>query len=316
MEKHSTEKIIKEIPADLIGKRIDQVLPRLFEDYSRSCLQKWLENGHIKVNQATWSRKTKVMGGEQVELSPPQENRNERWQAESIPLDIVYEDDSILVVNKPAGLVAHPAAGHHGGTLVNALLNHAPVLESLPRAGLVHRLDRATTGLLVVAKTLQAHKSLVDQLQERSMGRRYEAVVCGVMTGGGKVDEPMGRHPVDRKRMAVVSTGKTAVTHYRLLQRFAGHTHIEVKLETGRTHQIRVHMSHIRYPLVGDPVYGRRLFIPKGCSDDLRQILSGFKRQALHAKSLTLVHPKKNEEMSWSVALPEDMQNLLNILGA
>jgi len=228
--------------------------------------------------------------------------------------DIVYEDDEILIINKPAGLVVHPAAGNWNGTLVNALLNHEPQLNTLPRAGIVHRLDKETSGLLMVAKSLKAHHSLTCQLQERSISREYLALVKGWMTAGGTVDAPIGRHPVDRKRYAVRDDGKPAVTHYRLEQRFAKFTLIRVKLETGRTHQIRVHMAYIKYPLVGDPVYGGRFQLPADCSEALELALRGFKRQALHATRLGLVHPETGEYMEWEQPMPEDMQHLLEVL--
>tara|TARA_Y100000588_G_C14140580_1_gene875878 strand:- start:558 stop:1355 length:798 start_codon:yes stop_codon:yes gene_type:complete len=236
------------------------------------------------------------------------------WEAEPISLDIVYEDEHLLVINKPAGLVVHPAAGHSDGTLVNALLNYAPEVENLPRAGIVHRLDKDTSGIMVVARSLIAHTSLVDQLQTRTMGREYEAVVVGALTGGATVDAPIGRHPQDRKRMAVVSSGKPAVTHYRLLERFAAHTLVRCKLESGRTHQIRVHMAHVRHPLVGDPAYGGRLRLPKGTTEELRDVLAAFTRQALHARQLTLEHPETGEILSWEVPLPEDMVHLIEAL--
>lgn len=312
MENPSTQKIVRQVPCEMSGMRLDHVLTQLYQDYSRTCLQRWLDAGHIRVDRSTLlNRKSRVRGGEEVELYPPEEIRNDKWQAEPIPLEIVYEDDQLLVVNKPVGLVVHPAAGHADGTLVNALLHHTPQLEKLPRAGLVHRLDRDTSGILVVAKTLAAHKSLIEQLQARTMGRCYEAVVCGVLTGGGRVEAPVGRHPVDRKRMAVVQTGRKAVTHYHVIHRFSAHTHIRLQLETGRTHQIRVHMQHIGYPLVGDPVYGQRLRLPKGNSEALRTCLSGYRHQALHAAKLELVHPENRKVMSWQVSLPEDMQQLI-----
>jgi 23S rRNA pseudouridine1911/1915/1917 synthase len=227
---------------------------------------------------------------------------------------VIYEDEQIIVLNKPAGLVVHPAAGHRDGTLLNALLHHCPKVATVPRAGIVHRLDKDTTGLMVVAKTLEAQTSLVTQLQDRSMGREYESVVNGVMTGGGTVDEPMDRHPKQRQKMSVHPTGKEAKTHYRVLQKFSGHTHIRLKLETGRTHQIRVHMAHIRYPLVGDPQYGGRFRMPKGISAALQETLRNFKRQALHAKRLELWHPETDELMSWEIPLPDDMLELLSAL--
>ena len=233
---------------------------------------------------------------------------------EAMALPVVYEDDSLLVINKPAGLVVHPAAGHAAGTLLNGLLHHAPELANLPRAGIVHRLDRDTTGLMVVAKTLTAHAALVEQLQDKSLYREYEAIVVGVMTGGGMVDAPIGRHPTDRKRQAVTASGKPAVTHYRLQERFRGHTRIKVLLETGRTHQIRVHMAHVRYPLVGDPVYGGRPKFPAGATQALRDALQAFPRQALHARKLGLVHPESGDYMELECPIPDDMQALISVL--
>jgi len=235
-------------------------------------------------------------------------------------LDIAYEDDHILVINKPAGLVVHPAAGNYTGTLLNGLLHHVPSNESIPRAGIVHRLDKDTTGLMVVAKSLEAHNALIQQLQARSVHREYQAITQGVMTGGGTVDEPMARHPQARTKMAVVSDnggksgGKDAITHYRVIERFPNHTHIRVKLETGRTHQIRVHMAHIGYSLVGDMVYGGRLKLPKGATAELHDMLRNFKRQALHAGKLGLIHPVSEEYMEWQVPPPEDFNLLLEML--
>ncbi len=302
-----------EIPAELAGKRLDQVLAELFADYSRSRLTQWLKDGKVLVDGGQRKPRDKVAGGEQVSLTVDLQ-RDERFEPEPIPLEIVYEDESIIVINKPAGLVVHPAAGNWQGTLLNALLHHDPNLAAVPRAGIVHRLDKLTSGLLVVARTLEAQTSLVAQLQERSLTREYDAVINAVLTGGGKVDAPIGRHPVDRKRMAVVNSGKPAVTHYRLAERFRSHTHIKVKLETGRTHQIRVHMAHLKYPLVGDPVYGGRLRLPPSSSEQLQQTLRRFPRQALHASRLGLQHPQSGEYMEWQVPLPEDMEQLLEVL--
>jgi 23S rRNA pseudouridine1911/1915/1917 synthase len=237
------------------------------------------------------------------------------WQPQDIDLDIIYEDASILVLNKPAGLVVHPGAGHPDGTLVNALLAHAPELAQLPRGGIVHRLDMATSGIMVVARTLAAHNHLVEQLQNRTVKREYCAVCIGAMTGGGTIDEPMGRHPKQRKKMAVLAAGgKPAITHYRIARRFGHHTQITVNLETGRTHQIRVHMAHRHYPLIGDPVYGGRPRIPRGASDVLIDTLRGFRRQALHAQALGLYHPETGEHMQFECPLPEDMRDLLAVL--
>jgi len=302
-----------DVPFELGGSRFDQIAAELFPDYSRSRLQSWIKEGVLTVNGQVRKPKEKLNGGETLTVEATVED-NEEWQAQDIALDIIYEDDDILVINKPAGLVVHPAAGHQNGTLLNALLHHCPEMAHLPRAGIVHRLDKDTTGLMVVAKNLMAQNALVEQLQDRSMGREYEAVAIGVMTGGGKVDAPIGRHHKDRKRMAVTDSGKPAVTHYRVLDRFRGHTHIRCKLETGRTHQIRVHMSHISYPLVGDPVYSGRMKLPAGCSPELKEALRSFGRQALHAKRLELWHPATGDMMEWEVDLPEDMLHLLEEL--
>jgi len=303
----------EQIPDSLAGERFDQVAAQLFSEYSRARLQSWIKSGDLTMDGEIHKAKVKVMGGEWLEVKVTLEG-TDRWQAQDIALDIVHEDDDILVINKPAGLVVHPAAGHADGTLLNALLYHAPQLDTVPRAGIVHRLDKDTTGLMVVAKTLTAHTSLVDQLQAREMGREYEAVVQGVMTGGGRVDEPIGRHPIHRKKMGVVATGKEAATNYQVIERFRAHTHVGLKLETGRTHQIRVHMSHINYALVGDPLYGGRPRLPRAATEELVTFLQSFKRQALHARRLQLVHPTTYEEMEWSVDLPEDMQELLAFL--
>ena len=255
----------------------------------------------------------KVIGGEQLAIDAELE-AEQSWVAQPIDLDIVYEDDHLLVINKPAGLVVHPAAGNRDSTLLNALLHHSPELATIPRAGIVHRIDKDTTGLLVVAKTLKAHASLVDQLQKKTAFREYEAIVQGVMTGGGMVDEPIGRHPSQRTKQAVTHSGKPAVTHYRLIERFRAHTHIRVQLETGRTHQIRVHMAHIQYPLLGDPTYGGRLRLPKGATPELIEALRLFKRQALHAKKLGVEHPETGEYCEWEVPLPEDFRSMIKVL--
>ena len=294
--------------------RLDQCLAEVFPGYSRSKLQIWIKSGRVLVDGEIMKGREKLDGGEEIELDAEAERVIE-YAPQEIPLDIIYEDDALLIVNKPAGLVVHPAVGNWDGTLVNALLNHAPSLDTLPRAGIVHRIDKDTSGLLMIAKTLQAHNSLVEQLQERSIHREYLALVKGWMTAGGTVDEPIGRHPVDRKRNAVVRRGgKEAITHYRLEQRFKRHTLIRVKLETGRTHQIRVHMTHINYPLVGDQVYGGRFQMPADCSPALAEALRNFKRQALHAAKLGLEHPETGEYCEWEQAIPEDMQNLLKLL--
>ncbi len=311
----SGKPLLAEVPVALAGQRLDRVLAELFPDYSRSRLGRWIKGGRVLVDGSRRSPSDRLAGGERVELRPQPEPRRE-WRAQEIPLRILHEDDSILVIDKPAGLVVHPAAGNPDGTLLNALLHHAPELEEVPRAGIVHRLDKQTSGLLVVARNVTSHIRLVEQLQARSVRRHYLAVVNGVMPAGGTVDAPIGRHPVDRKRMAVTPRGKPSITHYRVARRFAAHTLIDVRLESGRTHQIRVHMAHIRHPLVGDPVYGGRLRIPPGCGEGLSEMLRGFRRQALHAGRLGIIHPATGETMEWSSPPPADMERLIEALKA
>lgn len=302
-----------EVPFDLGGQRLDQVAAQLFSDHSRSRLAGWIKDGRLKVDGAVLRPRDIVHTGSRLELAVELEAQGE-WVAQDIELDIVYEDDHILVIDKPTGLVVHPAAGHQDGTLLNALLHHVPHLANVPRAGIVHRLDKDTTGLMVVAKTLEAHTNLVAQLQARSVSRIYEAIVTGVIVAGGTVDAPIGRHGVQRQKMAVIETGKVAISHYRVLERFRAHTHTRVKLETGRTHQIRVHMTHIGHPLVGDPTYGGRFRIPPGASPTLVESLRDFPRQALHARFLELDHPATHVRMKWESPLPDDFTWLLSLL--
>lgn len=301
-----------EVPFELGGQRLDQIAAQLFPEHSRSRLAGWIKDGRLTVDGAVLRPRDIVHSGAQLVLEAEQEAQGE-WLAQDIE-QIVYEDEHILVIDKPAGLVVHPAAGHQDGTLLNALLYHVPDIANVPRAGIVHRLDKDTTGLMVVAKTLEAHTKLVAQLQARSVSRIYEAIVIGVITSGGTIDAPIGRHGVQRQKMAVVDAGKVAVSHYRVLERFRAHTHTRVKLETGRTHQIRVHMSHIGYPLVGDPVYGGRFRIPPVASQTLVQTLREFPRQALHARFLELDHPATGVRMKWESPLPEDFLWLLSLL--
>ncbi|HFH3362138.1 23S rRNA pseudouridine(1911/1915/1917) synthase RluD [Pseudomonas aeruginosa] len=302
-----------EVPFELGGQRLDQIAAQLFPEHSRSRLAGWIKDGRLTVDGAVLRPRDIVHSGAQLVLEAEQEAQGE-WLAQDIELEIVYEDEHILVIDKPAGLVVHPAAGHQDGTLLNALLYHVPDIANVPRAGIVHRLDKDTTGLMVVAKTLEAHTKLVAQLQARSVSRIYEAIVIGVITSGGTIDAPIGRHGVQRQKMAVVDAGKVAVSHYRVLERFRAHTHTRVKLETGRTHQIRVHMSHIGYPLVGDPVYGGRFRIPPVASQTQVQTLREFPRQALHARFLELDHPATGVRMKWESPLPEDFLWLLSLL--
>lgn len=311
----TSKQIVKtaEISLDDCGRRIDQVASKLFPEFSRSRLQQWIKEGLLTVDGAIWVSKRKVLGGERLDICASLEAEGE-WVAEEIPLNIVFEDDHLLVLDKTANFVVHPAAGNFSGTVLNALLHHCPSLNLIPRAGIVHRLDKDTTGLMVVAKTLEAHTSLVAQLQARSVKRVYQAVVNGLVTGGGMIDQPVGRHPRQRIKMAVVSDGKEARTHYSVLDRFQGHSHLQLKLETGRTHQIRVHMAHLGYPLVGDSLYSGRFKIHKGASAEFIDYLRNFGRQALHAAELALVHPATGEDISWTSPLPEDFQALLTQL--
>jgi 23S rRNA pseudouridine1911/1915/1917 synthase len=301
------------LPLDSAGQRVDQVLAGLLPEYSRTRIKEWLETGQILLNGVQVRPKDRVIGGERVALRvvlPSSDN----VVAQPIELDIVHQDTALLVINKPAGLVVHPGAGNASGTLQNALLHLDPALAELPRSGIVHRLDKDTTGLMVVARTLPAHTALVRAIEAREVERQYEAICVGAMTAGGTVDAPIERHPVDRLRMAVRSGGREAVTHYRVLQRFRGHTHVRVQLETGRTHQIRVHMAHIRYPLLGDAVYGGRLLLPKQAGPELIELLQGMHRQALHAAQLGFEHPSSGESLQFAAALPADMQALLQAL--
>ncbi len=301
------------VPQEFAGWRLDKALAELCPQYSRARLQQWIRLGQVRVNTTCLRSKDKVQGGELIEIKVILEEVV-NWQAQSLPLNLIYEDDDIIIVDKPVGQVVHPGAGNSENTLVNALLNHAPELAQLPRAGIVHRIDKDTSGLLVVARSLTAHHRLIEQLQAHSFLREYQAIITGTPVSGGSIDAPIGRHPTHRTRMAVTLQGKPATTHFRIIQRYRAHTHIRVKLETGRTHQIRVHMTHKHYPLVGDPVYGGRLYLPQQCSDELKHTLQNFKRQALHAEKLGLQHPITDEFMSWSSPLPEDMQTLLNLL--
>jgi len=304
------------VPDSCLGKRLDQTLAIMFPDYSRSRLKDWILAGSVMVNDETLTRaREKMYGGERITINAEVE-AEQRYEAQNIELDIVYEDDDILVINKPAGLVVHPGAGNPDGTVLNALLHHFPAIDVVPRAGIVHRLDKDTTGLMVVAKTIAAQTNLVDALQLREITREYEAIANGLMTAGGLVDEPIGRHPTKRTNMAVTFSGRPSVTHYRVMEKYRLHTRLRLRLETGRTHQIRVHMAHITHPLVGDPVYGGRPRPPKNSTPELLTKLRSFKRQALHAAMLSLYHPITGELMTWHADLPDDFVELVELLHA
>jgi 23S rRNA pseudouridine1911/1915/1917 synthase len=305
------ERFQQSIPPELAGERFDKALARMFPEYSRSRLQDWISRGLATVDGRTLRPRDAVRGGQTVMLTP-----EASIAVESLPqpmeLDVAFENDALLIVNKPAGLVVHPGAGNLHGTLMNGLLHRVPALAELPRAGIVHRLDKDTSGLLLVAKTLQSHTALVRLMSERAISRQYKAVCCGVLTGGGRIDAPIGRHPVDRLKMSVRDDGKPAVTHYRVIERFAAHTYISVQLESGRTHQIRVHLAWRRHPLLGDPLYGGRLALPAAAGERLKTVLQGFRRQALHAARLEFTF--EGEPIAAEASLPADFAELLDAL--
>jgi 23S rRNA pseudouridine1911/1915/1917 synthase len=305
------------VPLTAAGRRFDQALAEMFPDYSRSRLSGWIKSGSVTLDGAQAPPRQLLRGGEQVLLQVELETEVSSTP-EAIALDIVHEDEHLLVLNKPAGLVVHPGAGNSAGTLLNALLHHDPKLAELPRAGIVHRLDKETSGLMVVARTLPAYTALVDLLSRHEVERQYEAVVLGTMVAGGTVDAAIGRSMGDRLRQSVrdEEDGKRAVTHYRLRERFRAHSLLQCQLETGRTHQIRVHMAHINHPLLGDPMYGGGLKLPKGASPELIAVLRGFRRQALHAERLSFVHPISGETLSFNAERPADQEQLIEALRA
>ena len=303
------------IPPELAGQRLDSALARLMPEHSRTRIKGWIEGGAVKLDRVACKPRDIVEAGSRVRVQMTLgEAAQPEVQPEAIALRLVHEDADVLVIDKPAGLVVHPGAGNPRHTLQNALLGLDPTLAALPRAGLIHRLDKDTSGLLVVARTPEAQTSLSRQLEARTMAREYVAVSVGVMTGGGTIDEPIGRHRGDRLRMAIRVSGRPAVTHYRVLERFRAHTYLRVKLETGRTHQIRLHLSHIKYPIVGDPVYGGRFGLPRGATASLIETLRGFKRQALHAATLAFDHPRSGERLTLQSAVPPDFAQLLGAL--
>ncbi|MFA6409925.1 MAG: 23S rRNA pseudouridine(1911/1915/1917) synthase RluD [Gammaproteobacteria bacterium] len=305
------------ISEELAGKRLDQAVSALFPDYSRTRLQEWIKSGELKVDGKTLEQREKVIAGQIIEINATVTSK-ENWQAQDLKLDVIYEDADILVINKPIGLVVHPAHGNYDNTLLNALLYYAPELASVPRAGIIHRLDKDTSGLLLVARNLESHTKLTRLLKDHNIEREYEAIVVGVMTSGGTVDAPIGRNPHKRLQMAVLEDSdeetKEAVTHYRVLERFSAHTRVKLQLETGRTHQIRVHLAHIGYPIVGDKTYGGRMKLPTGASAKLIETLRSFPRQALHACRLSFKHPRTGKKVEFKSPIPEDIKNLINLL--
>ncbi|MDA9558143.1 23S rRNA pseudouridine(1911/1915/1917) synthase RluD [Vibrio sp.] len=299
--------LTQKVKESQLGQRLDQAIAELFSDFSRSRLKEWLLDGKVSVDGViTTKPRTKVMGGEAISIQAEIEDE-ERWEAQDIPLDIIYEDDDIIVINKPRGFVVHPGAGTPDRTVLNALLFHYPDIAEVPRAGIVHRLDKDTTGLMVVAKNVPSQTRLVRALQKRKITREYEAIAIGRMTAGGRVEQAIGRHSTKRTLMAVTPTGKPAVTHYRVAEHFREHTRIRLRLETGRTHQIRVHMSYLQYPLLGDVAYGGRARIPHGATQELTDMIRAFDRQALHAAMLRFIHPVTGEEMEFHAPIPDDM---------
>ncbi len=301
------------VPDTAAGRRFDAVLAELFPEFSRSRLSEWIKSGDVLLDGVAVRGRDPVRGGEVATLHAVLDTQTHA-EPEDIPLQVLYEDEHLFVIDKPVGLVVHPGAGNSSGTLVNALLYRDASLSALPRAGIVHRLDKDTSGVMVVARTLQAQTALVEQLSARQVHRQYLAVVVGALVAGGTADAPIDRHPRDRLRMGVREDGKEAITHYRLRERFRAHTALECRLETGRTHQIRVHMAHLRHAIVGDPLYGGALKLPKGASDELVAALRGFKRQALHAETLEFVHPMTGQPLRNSAAVPADMQHLMKVL--
>ncbi len=314
-EENDIEPIEATVPEHLAGKRFDQALAEMFPEFSRSRLTDWIKSGDALLNGEIAKPKIAVNGGETVTLAAKQQIETDAV-AEDIPLTVVYADDDVLVVDKPAGLVVHPGAGNPRGTLVNALLHYDSALANLPRAGIVHRLDKDTSGLMVVARSLRAHAGLIEQLSSRAVHRQYVAVVQGPMVAGNTVDAPIDRHPRDRIRMAVAKegAGREAITHYRVREKFRAHTVVECRLETGRTHQIRVHMAYVKHPLVGDPLYGGSFKLPKAATEELVAALRGFRRQALHAEKLSFEHPVSGETLSFASPLPADMITLIDTL--
>lgn len=295
------------------GKRLDQILTGVLPEYSRSMLQSWIKSGNIKVNNTIVKQGLRVKSGDLISVDATHEIKG-GWKAENIPLNIIFEDESIIILDKPPGLVVHPGAGNPEHTLLNALLHHEPDLNTVPRAGIVQRLDKNTSGIMVIARTPETHAYLVSELQSRRIKREYQAIVFGTMTAGGTITKAIGRHPKQRTKMSVLDGGKEAITHYRIIKKYPEFTHLKVILDTGRTHQIRVHMAYIHHPILGDPVYTGRKLIPKNFTGESLAIIQKFPRQALHASQLKFSHPETTQTVEFKARLPDDMQQLLKVL--
>ena len=310
MEKIELETVV---PKELENKRLDLVLSKLFPKYSRSKIQSWIKAGEVAVNDLNYKQRDTVNYGDVIKINTTFRSIVTD-QAESIELNIIYEDNEIIVINKQAGLVVHPGAGNPSHTLVNALLNFDKKLKNLPRAGIIHRLDKDTTGIMVIARTIESHAFLVEELQKRNIKRNYRAIICGQLVAGGKIENRIGRHPTYRTKMAVNNKGKLATTHYKIIKKYQHYTYLDIQLGTGRTHQIRVHMNSIKHPIIGDPLYGKNTFIRKGICASLREDIKSFRRQALHAHNLEFIHPSKKKIVSYKAELPDDMKTLIKTL--
>ena len=301
------------IPEKFKGKRLDLALSKLFPEHSRSRIQSWIKAGEVEVNNSKYKQRNVVNSGDIITINTTLKSID-KHQAEHIGLDVIYEDKAIIILNKPAGLVVHPGAGNQKHTLVNALLHFDEKLDVLPRAGIIHRLDKDTTGIMIIARTIESYTYLVNELQKRNIKRNYKAIICGQLVAGGVIENKIGRHPVHRTKMAVTDKGKLATTHYRIIKKFQHYTYLDIQLGTGRTHQIRVHMNNEKHPIIGDPLYGKNTFIKKGIDASLREFIKNFKRQALHAYNIEFTHPVSKKIISLKAELPDDMNNLIKIL--
>ena len=301
------------IPEKFKGKRLDLALSKLFPEHSRSRIQSWIKAGEVEVNNSKYKQRNVVNSGDIITINTTLKSID-KHQAEHIGLDVIHEDKAIIILNKPAGLVVHPGAGNQKHTLVNALLHFDEKLDVLPRAGIIHRLDKDTTGIMIIARTIESYTYLVNELQERNIKRNYKAIICGQLVAGGVIENKIGRHPVHRTKMAVTDKGKLATTHYRIIKKFQHYTYLDIQLGTGRTHQIRVHMNNEKHPIIGDPLYGKNTFIKKGIDASLREFIKNFKRQALHAYNIEFTHPVSKKIISLNAELPDDMNNLIKIL--